>query len=229
MSMATKSFDRRYFINACWPQRGAGASTPQHMRDVPQFSQQHMYVCMRVCDINTSEGYFHHVFRRGSVEKWQCESWGEQEGGVLLNLTSAEPEMALILPRNATCIRQRWRRQLTGANWQSQPYRLNNALPHTFHWVLILQRTTDQNKTRVLQPSSHDRKKARHRKETKATPKIIQKSTAELKSRSDNISKREQVELRWDFGNCVVPVNQHVNSFKLSVLDKSSTKWPRMP
>ena len=47
--LATKSFDRCYFINTRWPQRGA--ATPQHMRDVPQFSQQHMYACMcvRVC------------------------------------------------------------------------------------------------------------------------------------------------------------------------------------
>lgn len=76
------------------------------MRDVPQFSQQHMYVCMCVCacvwvcDINTSEEYFHHVFGGGALtgisRKWQCES--EQETGVLLNLMSGEPEVALISP-----------------------------------------------------------------------------------------------------------------------------------
>lgn len=38
-----KSFDRHYFINAHWPQRGAAA--PQHMQNVPQFSRQHMYGC----------------------------------------------------------------------------------------------------------------------------------------------------------------------------------------
>lgn len=42
MSTTTKSFDSRYFINACWPQWGA--ATAQHMWDMPQFSQQHMYV-----------------------------------------------------------------------------------------------------------------------------------------------------------------------------------------
>lgn len=67
MSTATKSFDKRYFINVCRPQRGT--ATPQHMWDVPQFSQQHMYVCicMCVCDINTSEGGFHRVLSGGAL------------------------------------------------------------------------------------------------------------------------------------------------------------------
>lgn len=48
MSAATKSFDRRYFINARWPQWGATAQ--RYMWDVPQFfSQQHMYVGICVC------------------------------------------------------------------------------------------------------------------------------------------------------------------------------------
>lgn len=34
-------------IKARWPQQGAAA--PQHMRDVPQFSQQHMYECICEC------------------------------------------------------------------------------------------------------------------------------------------------------------------------------------
>lgn len=130
-----KSFDRHYFINAHWPQRGAAA--PQHMQNVPQFSRQHMYgcICLSVmCDINVSEGYFHRALGEGALMgitwKWQCESWGEQERGVLLNLTSA-PGVALISPQNATCCWRWWWRQLTSANWQSQPYRLNNALSHT--------------------------------------------------------------------------------------------------
>ncbi len=62
-------------IKARWPQQGAAA--PQHMRDVPQFSQQHMYGCICVCvcvfvwvwvcDINASVTYFHHAFSGGAL------------------------------------------------------------------------------------------------------------------------------------------------------------------
>lgn len=146
-------------------------------------------MCVRVwvCDINTSEGYFHRVFSGGALTgiswKWQCESWGEQERGVLLNLKRAKPEVALISPRNATrCWQRRRRRHLTSANWQLQPYRLNNALSHTFCWVFILPWTTEQIKTLFYPILPSDRKKPLQiEKKTKITPEMIKKATVKLK------------------------------------------------
>lgn len=194
MSAVTKSFDRRYFINARWPQRGATNST-QHMRDVPQFSQQHMYV--RGCEHVTSirqRGYFHHVFGgrapKGIGWKWQCESWGEQEWGVLLNLMSAKPEVALISPRNAT----------SGDSWQVLIG--NHSITGSIMHFLTFSSSSEQHIelkhcfTAIL---SHDREKA-PQIETKNNSKILKMSTVKLQLGSDNVYKKmEQLELKWDF------------------------------
>ena len=63
MSAATKSFDRRYFINACWPQlHSTCRMCPSFHHSTCMYAYVCVCVCVCVCDINTSDGYFHHVF-----------------------------------------------------------------------------------------------------------------------------------------------------------------------
>lgn len=143
-----------------------------HAGYVPQF---HSNTCMDaysmcapvwVCDINTSEGDFHHVFSGtlwGMALKWQSQHWGEPNWDVLLNPLSGwarggvNPAMKRYLTLTKTAVTvAAVADRLTGVNWQSQPYKLNNTLPHTFHWVFILLCMTHQIKT-VFHTNIHSR------------------------------------------------------------------------